>query len=159
MYASRCHTAGTSLVSTRIIGLWVPAEMFGNGGFIEVRIGTTTDSATFQLSIGGDGNSVGGGVIDTWTAGPLSFTHMLRSRVVFEGTGPYDFVSKSNFGGGSWFGITGAPALGYTASVHTQPLNFVELSTVGTFTIQHASILVVGPDSPTLRTPMGKVSV
>lgn len=158
-FSRSCASMGntTTVNTTRILGLWVPAECFLRGTVIHITTLIATASGIVRLSIGGSGNVVQGGVILTLTTAPGMNSYLTSDAVVANDGGLITRVDWS----GAWVG-TGVDATALAAvssdTLFIQPLNFVELSTNGSFVVTHATMSVVsGGSSP--RTYQEKLAV
>jgi hypothetical protein len=116
----------------------VPAECFRRGTLIRIVTNGPTNSTILRVSIGGDGTAVAAGVVALNFTGPAA-----AAAGLFTLQQETDGLAPTFRATGVWSGATSLEATTATATVFIQPLNFVELSTGGTFTIDHASIEVL----------------
>jgi len=144
MSVSRHTNAGLTFGTTaRIIGLWVPAEMFGAGCCIEARVDETSGESVMNMGIGGDASAVGLGVVAGFASGDADSRGMWS---IVGAEAPGDFVATTYSGQGGWIGTTSTGAR-WTANIHIQPLNFVELYAGVSSVVRWASLTVSSPSS------------
>lgn len=150
--AMRSVRATTSTYTTqRILGLWVPGEMFRRGTTFIIEAHSITTAATVvNFNIGGRGTSRALGVnIALTAADAVSTVNVARVMFIQESDGLIPTIRLA----GSWNGDGGnsdGSAMMVTSStaVFIQPLNFVEISTNGTFPISFASLEVIPGPGP-----------
>jgi len=137
----RISQAGSRTLGTkRAVGMWVPAEAFRRGTVIRAT-GSGAASAIYVLNIGGVGTAEAGqGVTLSWTTAPATL-HMFNLFAVQTRDG-----SLPTFDSGG--GYAGATSLGVTTASYVpfiQPLNFVSISTSGSFVIDSLTLEVLPP--------------
>lgn len=130
----------TSFSSKRVLGMWVPAEAFRRGTIIRAFGASSTASTIIRLSIGGPGTGVAQGVNSQQT-GPAAATQFdLRLTQVTEAFNSTNHVWTGIFAGATSLSVSSGNQLS-----NIQPLNFVEMSTVGTFSLAGCGLEVIPP--------------
>jgi len=141
-------SASQSYATTRILGMWVPAECFRKGTVIDIMAKSSSLTAALKLSIGGPGTAVGLGTLLTTTA-PATQS-VLSSRVVQTSDG----LLSTFFWNYVWISDSASVDSTFandTISIPIQPLNFVELYTSGTYTIPLAEMVLTPGGSSQFR--------
>jgi hypothetical protein len=120
--------------------MWVPQEVFRRGTIIRFSGATSTASAIFRLGIGGPGSANVLGVLNNWTTAPAAAVgFVLTATQRNEGHIP-------TFDTGGYFaGATSIVVTTGTFSPFIQPLNYIEVSTSGTFTCFGCVLEVIPP--------------
>lgn len=142
VYRALQNTGGAvSYASKRVLGLWVPAEAFRRGTLIRFTGHSATNSPIFRLSVGGDGRTANAGVSFSFTTGPAAACGFdLRMIQRLDKLANVTLDSSGFFSGATSLVVTAA-----TASVHIQPLTYVEINTNGTFTLGGCILEVIVP--------------
>lgn len=144
-YFVQSSRGNVSFATARVLGLWVPQEAFRRGTCIVVTGGTTTASAIFSLGIGGNAAAARTGVLQTFTTAPAT-TVGFRLTCQQETDGLITtFRTGGFFAGGTSLVVSTVQ----NTAVFLQPMNYVELSTGGTFTVDNVTIEVFPPQRTT----------
>jgi len=130
----------TSFATKRVLGLWVPGDVLRRGTVIRFSGSTSTTSAIFRLGIGGDASANVLGVLNNWTTAPaaaVGFVLMATQRT--------DGLIPTFDTGGFYSGATSLTVSTGTFTPFIQPMNYIEVSTSGTFTCFGCVLEVIPP--------------
>lgn len=134
-----------SHATKRILGLWVPGEMFRKGTTFIIEIHSATTATVVNFNVGGPGTSRAAGVnIALSTSDAVATVNVARVMFTQETDGLITTLRLAGHWNGDGGNSDGSGMMTTSStSVFVQPLNFVEVSTNGTFTIAFASLDVI----------------